>query len=90
VRGAYIAPRPLRHVFAPRAAHLASPVVELRQQSVEIVDVSAKLVHLTESVRDLAERAGRITVELPEALLETLELGAQNQPAGPTFFQQLP
>jgi hypothetical protein len=64
--------------------------LQLVEESLELVEIGAKLVHLAQCARDLGKRAGRIGCERLEPPLRALELAAQNQHARPTLLGKLP
>jgi hypothetical protein len=71
-------------------ANLPSSGFEGRQQSLELLDVHAEVVHSAKRFGDRAEGGMRVIVEFCEPPLEPVKLRAQDERARSTFFQQAP
>src|SRR6266540_2874132 len=82
-----IPPVSRRRDYPPLRAILT--IAERGQEPVQRLEVRAKVVDTAKGVRDCAQGARGITVELGKPPLEALELRAQDERAGPTFLREL-
>lgn len=81
---------PLGYLPPPRCSDLPGSTLERCEQSVELLDVGSKSVHAAKRVRDRAEGALGIAVELTEVPFQALQLRVQDERAGSTFVFELP